>query len=83
METVEEILRLYQETYSDLNVRHFHEKLKEKHGIGLSCTWVKMALQGAGLVRKGRKRGKHRKRRERRPVPGMLLHIDASKRMAG
>src|ERR1035441_7546949 len=27
----------------------------------------------------GRKRGAHRKRRERRPLPGMLLHIDGSR----
>jgi hypothetical protein len=30
-------------------------------------------------VAKGRKRGVHRKRRERRPLPGMLLHIDGSR----
>jgi hypothetical protein len=75
----EEVLRLYQEKYGDLNVRHFHEKLQEGHGIELSYTWVKLALQGAGLVKKGRKRGVHRKRRERRPLPGMLLHLDGSR----
>jgi transposase len=76
--TVEEVLRLYQEQYFDFNVRHFHEKLCEEHGIKLSYTWVKQALQGAGLVKPSRKRGVHRKRRPRRPLPGMLLHIDAS-----
>jgi len=40
---------------------------------------VKLALQGAGLVKKGRKRGTHRKRRARRPLPGMLLHLDGSR----
>ena len=50
--TVEEILRLYQEQYSDFNVQHFHEKLLEKHQIRLSYTWVKRALQMAGLVKK-------------------------------
>jgi transposase len=79
METVEEVLRLYQETYFDFNLRHFHEKLVEEHGIKLSYTWVKRALQGAGLVKKGRKRGVHRKRRARRPLPGMLLHLDGSR----
>src|SRR5947207_4337410 len=78
MAQAEEVLRLYQEKYADLNVRHFHEKLGEVHGIKLSYTWVKLALQGAGLVKKGRKRGVHRKRRPRRSLPGMLLHIDAS-----
>ena len=76
--TVEEVLRLYQEQYFDFNVRHFHEKLSSEHQIELSYTWVKQALQGAGLVKPQRKRGKYRKRRPRRPLPGMLLHIDAS-----
>ena len=79
VETVEEVLRLYQEVYFDLNMRHFHEKLAEEHDIHLSYTWVQKALQGAGLVPRGRKRRKHRRRRERRPMPGMLLHIDGSK----
>ena len=75
---VEQVLALYRDRYFDLNVQHFHEKLKEEHQIELSYTWVKQALQGAGLVKRGRKRGPHRKRRERRPLPGMLLHIDGS-----
>ncbi|MGA7524524.1 MAG: helix-turn-helix domain-containing protein, partial [Acidobacteriaceae bacterium] len=75
---VEQVLELYREKYFDLNVRHFHEKLREQHGIELSYTWVKQALQGAGLVAKNRKRGVHRRRRERRPLPGMLLHLDGS-----
>ena len=76
--TVEEILRLYQQQYADFNVRHFHEKLREQHHIRLSYTWVKQALQTAGLVKKNRKRGVHRRRRPRRPLPGMLLHLDGS-----
>ncbi len=48
---VEQVLRLYQEKYFDLNVRHFHEKLNEEHGIGLSYTWVKKALPGRGWWR--------------------------------
>ena len=77
--TVEQVLGLYRDRYFDLNVQHFHEKLREQHQIELSYTWVKQALQGAGLVAKGRKRGVHRKRRARRPLPGMLLHIDGSR----
>ncbi len=76
--TAQEVLRLYQEKYAEFNVRHFHEKLREEHGIALSYTWVKLALQGAGLVAKARRRGVHRKRRPRRPLPGMLLHLDGS-----
>src|ERR1700680_3689141 len=77
--TVERVLTLYREQYFDLNVQHFHEKLGAEHKILLSYTWVKKALQGAGLVARGRKRGVHRKRRPRRPLAGMLLHIDGSR----
>ncbi len=80
MKVAEEVLHLYRETYHDLNVRHFHGKRVEEPRIPLSYTWVKLALQGAGLVTKGRKRGVHRKRRPRRPLPGMLLHVDGSRR---
>jgi len=79
LSTAEEVLRLYQEVYYDLNMQHFHEKLREEHGIELSYAWVQKALQGAGLVAKRHKRGAHRRRRPRRPLPGMLLHIDGSK----
>src|SRR6202790_5393773 len=76
---VEQVFALYREKYFDLNVRHFHEKLGSQHQIRLSYSWVKKALQGAGLVSRERKRGVHRRRRERRPLPGMLLHIDGSR----
>ena len=78
VKTCEEVLRLYQERYFDLSASHFHEKLKDEHSIALSYTWVKQALQGAGLIQRRRRRGPHRRRRERRPLPGMLLHIDGS-----
>jgi transposase len=79
MQTAEKVLQLYQEQYFDFNVRHFHEKLRTEHEIRLSYSWVKQALQGAGLVARRKKRGPHRRRRPRRPLPGMLLHIDGSK----
>jgi transposase len=75
---VERVLALYRENYFDFNVRHFHEKLRDEHGIALSYTWVKLALQGAGLVRRAQQRGVHRRQRPRRPLPGMLLHLDGS-----
>src|SRR6202047_2769007 len=78
MAVVERVLGLYREKYFDLNVRHFHEKLQEEHQVEISYSWVKGLLQGAGMVAKGRKRGVHRKLRPRRPLPGMLLHIDGS-----
>lgn len=75
---LEQVLQLYREKYFDLNVQHFHEKLREMHGIPYSYTWVKTALQEAGLVAKRKKPGSHRKRRPRRALPGMMLHIDGS-----
>jgi len=78
VETVQDVLRLYREEYKGFNISHFHDKLIEDHGITLSYEWVKKALQTAGLVSKGRKRGRHRKRRERRPLKGMLVFCDGS-----
>jgi len=74
----EQVLHLYREKYFDFSVRHFHEKLREEHGIAYGYTCIKLLLQGAGLVSKARQRGPHRRQRERRPMAGMLLHIDAS-----
>src|SRR5438270_2146974 len=78
MATVENVLQLYREKYFDFNVQHFHEKLRDEHGVELSYTWVKTALQTAGLVKKRKHPGSHRKRRPRRALPGMMLHIDGS-----
>src|SRR5271156_3138522 len=58
----EQVLGLYREKYFDFSVRHFHEKLREEHGISYSYTCIKVLLQGAGLVEKARKRGPHRRR---------------------
>jgi transposase len=52
MATVEKVLQLYREQCFDLNVRHFHERLQEVHGVELSYSWVKTALQTAGFVKK-------------------------------
>lgn len=76
--TLEKVLKLYQDKYFDLNIRHFHEKLTEVEKVEVSYTWVRLALQAAGLAEKGRKRNTHRKRRPRRALPGMMLHIDGS-----
>ena len=55
------------------------KRLASEHQIGLSYTWVKQALQDGGLVKRAAKRGVHRKQRERRPLPEMMLHIDGSR----
>ena len=72
------ILRLWREEYSRYNVKHFHERLVSDHGVERSYTLVKNLLQSAGYVKRGRGRGGHRRRRERRPVFGQLVHLDGS-----
>ena len=76
---LQRLLRLYRERYQGFNVRHFHQLARRDHGVTFSYTLVKTALQAAGLVRKGRARGRHRRRREPRPCYGELLHLDGSR----
>jgi len=70
---------LYRECYSDFTVKHFHEQLVRRHNYKLCYTVTRLSLQAAGLVPKAKRRGAHRKKRVRRPLPGMLLFQDASK----
>jgi transposase len=78
VDEVARVLELYETRYFDFNVKHFHEKLAD-HGIRRSYTWTKTTLQAAGTVKKAKKRGAHRRRRPRRPIPGMMLHQDGSR----
>jgi len=75
---VEHVLRLYRERYRGFNGRHFHEIARREHGVTLSYSFVKQALQTAGLLKKARVRGRHRRRREPRACFGEMLHIDGS-----
>ena len=78
---VDEVMRteaLYRERYDGWNVKHFHSFYRREHAGTRSYTWVKNTLQRAGLVAKAPARGRHRRRRERAPVPGMMLHQDGS-----
>jgi transposase len=75
---VERVLRLYRERYRGFNVRHFHQLARQEHQVRLSYSWVKDALQLAGLVPTHRPRGRHRRRREPRACFGEMLHIDGS-----
>jgi transposase len=77
-ETVELICRLKQDVYYDFSVQHFYEKLIENYDVQISYSWTKHLLQEAGIVKKARGRGKYHRQRERRPMRGMMLHIDAS-----
>jgi transposase len=78
LETVEKVLRLYREKYFDFNMSHFYDKLRKEHNIRLSYNWVRLALEGAGLVEKRSRHDPHRKRRARKPLIGMMLHMDGS-----
>lgn len=78
VETMERICTLRRERYEDFSVQHFWEKLTEEHGIQIGYTWTKLLLQGAGLAEKSAGRGKYRRRRERRAMRGMMLHLDGS-----
>ena len=69
---------LYAEMYGDFTIKHFHEKLVERHGYKLGYTVTRLALQSAGLVQPARRRGAHRRKRPRRPMAGMMLHQDGS-----
>jgi len=77
---VDEVLALtdlYRERHKGWNVSHFHDWYQQDGGTR-SYTWVKNTLQEKNLVKKALKRGKHRKRRPRSPLPGMMLHQDGS-----
>ena len=75
----EEVERLYRERYQGFTVKHFHEHLVKDHGFGWGYTWTKLHLQWTGLVPKAPRKGAHRRKRERRPLPGMMLHQDGSR----
>ena len=78
LETIERLCQLRREQYADFSVQHFWEKATEVHQLQISYTWAKLALQAAGLAEKSPGRGKYRRRRERRPLRGMMLHLDGS-----
>jgi transposase len=75
----EEVERLYRERYQGFTVKHFHEHLVKDHGFGWGYTWLKLHLQWMGVVPKAPRKGAHRRKRERRPLPGMMLHQDGSR----
>lgn len=79
VDEVAKVLELFETQYFDFSVKHFHEKLETHHGIKRSYTWTKTTLQGAGQVRRAKKRGEHRRRRPRKPLAGMMLHQDGSR----
>jgi Winged helix-turn helix len=78
---VDEVLSLttlYGEYYRHWNIKHFYHFYRHQHQGTRSYTWVKNTLQQEGLAPKSILKGKHRKRRERSPLPGMMIHQDGS-----
>ncbi|MBS0156802.1 MAG: ISNCY family transposase [Nitrospira sp.] len=78
---VDEVLQmvtLYETRYTGWTVQHFHERWHQEHGGTRSYTWTKNRLQAAGHVARAPRRGAHRKKRPRKPLPGMMLHQDGS-----
>ena len=73
------MLDLYRGGYRGWSVKHFHEHLRRDHGFRWGYTFVKTELHGAGLVERAKRRGAHRRKRERKPCEGMMLHQDGSR----
>jgi transposase len=69
----------YRTRHTGWNVKHFHEYLRRQYGFEWGYTWTKRQLQTAGLVHRAKRRGPHRRKRERKPCVGMMLHQDASR----
>jgi hypothetical protein len=76
---VEFITKIFAERYKEFSVKHFYDFAKREHRVGRSYNWVKNKLIEARLVTKSSRGGKHRLRRERKPMVGMMLHQDGSK----
>ena len=74
-----EVEALYRERYQGFTAKHFHEHLVAKHNFAWSYSWTKTFLQSKGLLEKAKRRGAHRRKRPRRPLPGMMLHQDGSR----
>ncbi len=75
------LANLYRNNFANYNVRHFHQIYQDRGGLDgrtRSYSWVKSVLQGQQLVKVAKARGKHRIKRERKALPGMMIHQDAS-----
>lgn len=73
-----QMVTLYESRYLGWTVKHFHERWQAEHRGTRSYTWTKTRLQRAGHVARAPRRGAHRKKRPRKPLPGMMLHQDGS-----
>ena len=69
VDTVIEVLEQFDTRYFDFTAKHFWDKLVSEHGFKRSYNWVRLTLQAHGRIRKARRRGAHRRKRPRRPLP--------------
>lgn len=77
VDKIEWVIEQYRTRYFDFTAKHFHEEIS-KRGFDLGYTWTKTVLQQRGCIKVAPKRSAHRKKRPRRPLPGMLLFQDGS-----
>ena len=73
------MLALYRARHSGWTAKHFHDWGKRHHGFAWGYTWTKTQLHAAGLLQRAPRRGAHRRKRERKPCAGMMLHQDGSR----
>jgi transposase-like protein len=71
----EEVERLYKEHYAGFTAKHFHEQL-------VGYAWTKLFLQTRWLLAKALRKGAHRRKRPRRPMPADGGHAGAPGRLA-
>jgi transposase len=79
MDREAEVAALYKARYAGFTAKHFHEHLVRDHGFAWGYTWTKTFLHSRGLLERAERRGAHRRKRPRRPLPGMMLHQDGSR----
>ncbi len=78
---VDRIVGLYRGRYGGWTVRHFYDQAARHHGLVASYGWTKSVLHASGAVRVAPRRGAHRKKRPRKPLPGLMLHQDGSRHL--
>jgi transcriptional regulator with XRE-family HTH domain len=76
------VTSLYSSRFVGWNVQHFcahyRREMQALSQPARSYSWVRTVLQGAGLVRKAAAKGQHHKKRDPKPLVGMMVHQDAS-----
>ena len=85
VDTVMEVLELFDTRYWDFTAKHFHEKLLDEHGFTRSYNWVRLTLQAHGRKRPAPRLTLQAHGRKRpaqaaapRALPAMMLHQDGS-----